>query len=245
MRYRCLALGLACIGSVCATGAIAADPQPLRAFERALDAVQEPFRVSASYARTGNTVLAVIEIEEAIAVFNQTIQPFAATPPDWFSADDGFAKSLTALRDSLIAMQEAGSEGNAEKMVARAETYRAAVTALHLRSGLYTFRDCAFDLTATMDTIWDYRDDPQTLVQPDMRARVATAAGALAATVRRCDGLASDAARAEPSYARLMGGMIESLIPLDESIAAGDFPRFLNVIREQRSLERLIFFNFG
>lgn len=240
-----------CVVSLSISAAVASDsrsgssPWSFKRFDDAIEHVQQSMRVAASYGRTGNIVMAGIEAENALDRMTAEVMPLREAPPGWFAEDGRFASTLEGLSGILEEMVTAGAQEDGKTLWSLGQTYRAAVSDLYTRNGLYRIRDCFHDLTLAMDGIWHYRHNQPNFDDPATRAHVGIAAGKLAAAVQRCDGMAALEQKDNPAYARLMGGFLGSLEPLEASIAEGDLGRFINVIREQRSFERLLFLNFG
>jgi len=217
----------------------------LQAFNAAVAAAYQPMQIAAGYLRTGNSMPASLELESALAAWGKRVAPFADAPPPIFAADAAFAQDIRDLGAALAKAEDAARTGDAPAGRAATIAVRAGLSALRQRNGIYLFPDCVLALSRAMDGLWVYRDSPPDF---EVRAQVVDAArlvGVLGDTVARCDRLADAGLRARPKYQRLMGDMRASLEPLRDSVADGDLVRFINVLREQRSLERLIAMELG
>lgn len=231
--------------SVMVLTAVPASAQTLAGFNKAVATAYAPVRTAAGYLRTGNTMPASLELDAAAAAWRRDVAPLAGAPPPLFAADPAFADSLSALETTLRAALAAATRDDAAASAAAVATFRADLSALRRRNGVYLLPDCVLDLSAAMDVLWHWRHHRPDFDDRASLSDLAQAVGALAATADRCESLAGDTERADPAYGRLMGGLIASLVPLRQAIRDGDHGRFLNLLREQRSLERLIAMQFG
>lgn len=214
-------------------------------FNSAVSEAYAPFRIAAAYLRTGNPMPAAIELDAAREAWGKRVMPFADTPPDIFSDDPDFSRSLAALGEHLEKAYAAADSGIPENGMEPVRAFRQELSDVRVRNGFYILADCLLDLSAAMDAVWVYRHEPPNFEDRAAATSIALEVGALSAVTDRCDRLARPTDRADPKYERLMGGMLKSLIPLKESIADGDTVRMINVLREQRSLERLLAMEFG
>jgi hypothetical protein len=242
-RFPLLVLAVACLAIQPA--AARQDAPSLAGFNRAVAAAYAPARIAMGYLRTGNVMPAGIELERSVSAWRERVAPFADRPPELFADLPEFAGALGALGRQLEETLTAADAGEAEAAYEAVSDFRTGLSDLRAAAGLYLFPDCVLDLSRAMDALYRYRHAP-----PDFQARAAVAevgtrTGILGDTIRRCDRLAAPEKRADEKYRRLVGGLIESLEPLAAAIRDADSVRFINVLREQRSLERLIAMELG
>lgn len=217
----------------------------LVAFNGAVDRSYGHFRVAAAYLRTGNAALASLELEDAEAAWRVDVLPFADNVPPVFDGDPAFADDLSAIHSRLTEMLREANAGGTDSAYARSADVRAALSGLYRRNGFFRLSDCLWDLTQAMDDLWTYRHEP-----PDMNDRTAVIElseriGAFDWIVNLCVALAPETTRGDDRFQRLTESLMGSIVAVRDAARDGDAARLISVLREQRSIERLLVMNFG
>jgi hypothetical protein len=217
----------------------------LRHFNEAVAQAYDHYRGAVFYLRTGNAAVASIELDEAAALWRDTVLPFAARPPDAFADDPGFAAAITDLGGRLEqgAAQAAGGEIEAARD--RLLPFRDGLAALRARSGIVVFSDHVDAANAAMDRLWVFRHEPPDW---DDAAQVEALRAAVAVTVYaygRCRDAAPVEVADTPEFQRLVTGALASLERLEPAIAARDTTAVVNTLREVRSFDQLLWLHFG
>jgi hypothetical protein len=145
------------------------------------------------------------------------------------------------LADSLKAADR-GDDEVASRLLGSAA---APLAAWRRTKQIRLFSDCIEEIAVAWQELEPYRRATPDLGDGAVAARVASAAGAVTATVSRCDGEAGEGLRGEPEFRRLIDGMLGSLRQLPDAIAARDGALLHRLLIEQRSFEQLLEFRFG
>ena len=107
---------------------------------------------------------------------------------------------------------------------------------LRRRNGVYLLQDCLADFSGAMDALWVYRHDMPDLEQRESQVELIS---------RRCEAMASGDLRQDPEFRRLFDLFYDGMGTIRNAVLERSPARVVNVLREWRSAQRLIFFRFG
>ncbi|MEZ5935314.1 MAG: hypothetical protein R3F54_25985 [Alphaproteobacteria bacterium] len=214
-------------------------------FHRQVADAYAPYRSAMFYLRTGNPGVASLELGAAAKQWQAVAERFGDQTPDAFSEDPAFADSLTAIskafEDGAAALQKEDAEAATEAL----EPIRSELAALRRRNGLRTFSDCIDDMNAAMDRLWVLRDAPPDFDDPAAVNQAKRAAAVTLFLYQRCHDQASDQQKAEEEFQRLFDGSLASLPLVFEALDQKNEGLLVNLLRELRSFDRMIWLQFG
>ena len=204
---------------------------PLRAsaselgeFHSAVAGVFEPYRAARSYLRTESNDVAAFELEAMLAAWSALNERIGA---------DGKA-ALEAI--------DAGNPADARALL---EPLHGLMSDLRRRNGLYLLPDCLMDFSGAMDELWVFRHEMPDLSEVESKIKVLSRAAVVEYEAKRCEAMASGSLRADPEFRRLFDIFHEGIAPIRRGVIEESPARIINVLRELRSAQRLIFLRFG
>ena len=225
---------------------------PLRAsaselgeFHSAVAGVFEPYRAARSYLRTESNDAAAFELEAMLAAWSALNERFGETPPDALSDDAQYAPVIARIGADGKAALEAIDAGNPADARALLEPLHGLMSDLRRRNGLYLLPDCLMDFSGAMDELWVFRHEMPDLSEVESKIKVLSRAAVVEYEAKRCEAMASGSLRADPEFRRLFDIFHEGIAPIRRGVIEESPARIINVLRELRSAQRLIFLRFG
>ena len=116
---------------------------------------------------------------------------------------------------------------------------------LRRRNGVYLLQDCLADFSGAMDALWVYRHDMPDLEQRESQVELISRIAVVEHEARRCEAMASGDLRQDPEFRRLFDLFYDGMGTIRNAVLERSPARVVNVLREWRSAQRLIFFRFG
>ena len=217
----------------------------LKSFNQQVADAYAPYRSAMFYLRTGNPGVALLELEAASERWKSVVDQFGKTAPDAFVDDPDFAASLKAIGASF----EAGLkslEGDDQKTATDAlRTIRTNLSDLRRRNSIRTYSDCIDDMNASMDRLWAFRHEPPAFDQVEQVNAVKREAAITGFLYRRCYETAPSTFRDDESFKRMFEGSLVSLPLIFDALDDGNEGMLINILRELRSFDRMIWLHFG
>lgn len=212
-------------------------------FVELLKQAQRLARSASGYAQTENVDLAAVELERAHQLWAEIRARTAAGAPEPF-ADRSFAALVAQTEQSFslaLARLEAGDGGAAHDLL---EQTIAAVARARQDRGITFWADCVDEMNAAMDRLWRWRVPVQAAGEGsglrDVRAILDDTA-VVRYLYERCRDRAPEAVR-DDTFRRLFDGAIASLQRIAAALEAGETERFISLLRELRSYDRMLRF---
>ncbi len=233
MLARWLALAIV----VLAAGATSAQ-EFTPALRTLFDGFESHRRVALGYLRTDNTDLAAVELERLVERWRNDLRGIGATER---SLQRSIADAEEHIEDSRSALEK----GDADKAFAQLENATRPLKEWRDAVGIRLFSDCIGELSQTYERLDMHRVKTPDLGHAEIREAILKAAGETETAVRRCDGEAAASRKSDPSFRRLIDGMLGSLRQMRDAIAQNDSGYLHRLLIEQRSFERLLSFRFG
>lgn len=182
------------------------------------------------------------EIERSAEAWRTDVLPYADSPPAAFAHDPRFGDTLEKIGEAL---GRAGAADGAEATLDALSGIPATLAELRARNHVVVFADHVREANRAMDKLYAYRhreiDFSDQAVVDDLRARLAVAAY----TWRECDAAAPPDIASDPAFRRMIDGTLDSLDRMWAAIAAGEQRTVINILREVRSFDRLLWLRHG
>jgi hypothetical protein len=212
------------------------------------DAVAKAFthyRGALFYLRRGNADPAGFELELFKDAWGEIEKKWAATPPDAFAGDPQWNPTfpkIEAIVDAGFGVMDKDGPKAAREAI---KPIRALLSSLRRRNGVYTYSDCIDELNAQMKKVWPYRRNP-----PDFRNlaevnKVKMEASVYEYLLKKCRKQASDKLQKSVEFNRMFDAAANSVQMLWDATDKKQRRRFINILRELRPFDRLIFLRFG
>lgn len=225
--------------------ATAASADPLAEFNAKVSASYGGYRAAMNYLRTGNPGLASLELGMAADDWQAVERAYKSSPPPAFANDNEFADTLADIGKALNSGLSSAADGNMKAAEKVLQPVRGMLYDLRKRNGVRVYADCITDLNIVMDRLYVFRRPAPELSNPDIRATIITDAGEYQKLVSSCRAMAPPPLHSNIEFVRLFDGAEASVALLTPAIEARDSQAVVNVLRELRSLDRILFFRFG
>ena len=217
----------------------------LTAFNEQVASAYAPYRSAMFYLRTGNPGVAALDLDAASDAWQSVVDRFGEAPPDAFAGDQSFGDTLSTVQTSLEQGLGLLDGGDVEEATAALAPIRDELAALRRRNGIRVYSDCVDEMNAAMDRLWTYRDAPPAFDQADQVNAVKRDAAVTDYLYRRCYESAPEALREDESFQRLFEGSLTSLPLIYDALDQGNEAMLINILREIRSFDRMIWLQFG
>ncbi len=217
----------------------------LDAFHAAVEGVNRPYTSALFYLRTGNTGLASFDLMAARSRWQKLLEQFQDSPPIPLNNDANWNSSLAAIASAFekgIAQADAGEVKAAQETLL---LIRTTLYDLRNRNGLRVLADCIFELNKQMDALYEYRHAPPDLERAEIRMRVTEMGAAYAQLVSACRQLAPQELRQNTDFQSLFDGTLKSINSIVRPVETKDQRGVINVLRELKSFDRLLWLRWG
>ena len=223
----------------------AAGASELSRFNAAVAEAFAHYRGALFYLRTENPAVAEFELQDAVALWSEKVMSFQEAIPDAFANDPTWAATLDQVEQGLRQGQDLARQSDIAAAEAALQPLQAAMADLRARNDVRVFSDCIDEANTAMDALWAYRHNPPDFADSDavndLRAKTAVTAYLYA----RCQRTAPPEIAETPEFARIMEGSLLSLDRMWPAIDAGNTEVVINILRELRSFDRMLWLQFG
>ncbi len=223
----------------------AASANELARFNAAVAEAMTHYRGALFYLRTENPAVAEFELQDAVALWTEKVMPFREAAPDAFADDPTWAETLDQVSEGLRQGQDLARESDIAAAEAALQPLQIAMSDLRARNGVRVFADCIDEANAAMEALWVFRHNPPDFADSeavnDLRAKTAVTAYLYA----RCQETAPPEIAEAPEFQRIMEGSLLSLTRMWPAIDEGNTEAVINILRELRSFDRMLWLQFG
>jgi hypothetical protein len=228
--------------------ALAAGPaaaSELSEFNAAVDAAMDHRRAAQFYLHTGNPMVADLELEGARERWAEVRARWEDQGPAVFDEVADWPAELQAVAQALERAAQAAAEGNAEAAAEALEPIGPRLAELRAEAGVFVFADLVAEANAAMAALWTYRrqeiDWADTGQVDDLRAKTAVTTY----LYEKLRAAAGEEVSADPEFARLVDGTLNGLGLMWGAIEREDQTTVINILREIRSFDDLLWLRFG
>ncbi|WNJ98898.1 hypothetical protein L2D14_13580 [Thalassospiraceae bacterium LMO-JJ14] len=215
------------------------------AFHDALSEAYGGYRAATSYLRTENPGLASLEIAGALDVWRDIVQTYAGSPPPAYAKDSSFRDTLSGIGKVLEAALAAAEEGDTKAAAKYLTPVRDTLYDLRKRNGVRLYADCITELNRAVEPLYKHRHLTPELGIPKVREQITGESRTYETLLLDCRGMAPKKYTEDPEFIRLFDGTTDSIRSMYPAIKSEDPVRVINVLRELRSFDRIIYFRFG
>ncbi len=233
-------VALVTIASYCSAWA---DSQ--EAFDTDVSKAYAAYRSAANYLRTGNPGIASLELSDAVDAWQYLEQKYASSPPEPYTTDDKFNATLGLVKKALIEGLAQAEDGDPKASLRTITPIREMIYDLRKRNGIRLYADCVTELNRAMEPIYVHRKIAPDLTDKAVKAQITDESQLYLSLLTDCQALAPEAYQKNSEFKHLFNGTMDSIQSMFPAIESGDPTRVVNVIRELRSFDRIIYFKFG
>ena len=214
-------------------------------FQAVYDDTYAHYREAVFHARTGNTPVAALALDDFVVKWSALVGQFGDNPPAEYAGDGAWKDTLqvilTSAEEGLDALDADDPETAREKI----NPIRAMLGDLRRRNNIVSWSDNVDALSAAMEVLARYRKEVRDLEDSEAVAMVREQGAVVEAMFEKCRVEAVPEIAADPEFKRLVDGAAESMAKLWEALETKD-SRLLRIgIGELRSYERILFLRFG
>lgn len=215
------------------------------AFNKAVSEAYAGYRAATSYLRTGNAGLASLELASALESWGSVVLTNSDQPPRPYMDDPKFVPTLTAINKTLETALKQAEDGDAATALKTLEPVRDQIYDLRTRNGVRLYADCITELNRAVEPLYKHRHDAPDLGNIRIRRQVTEESKTYEKLLKECRAMAPEKYTGDPEFKRLFDGTLDSIQSMYPAIESQDPGRVINVLRELRSFDRIIYFRFG
>ncbi len=217
----------------------------LAEFNARIEQVNQPYKSALFYLRTGNAGVASLELAQAAQNWKALAEHYGDTPPDPFGDDPAWTETAGAIAAAFEKGAGLATEGDSKAAQAALSPVRDHLHKLRRRNGVRVLADCIYDLNAQMEVLYHYRHNPPDLKKLPERNAAKTASAIYAHILEGCRAMASKELRKDENFNSIFGSATASAAKLFDPIDAQDQTGFVNLLRELKSFDVIIFLRWG
>ncbi len=214
-------------------------------FNAKVSAAYGGYRAAMTYLRTGNPGLASLELGAAVDAWQAVEATYTSDPPAAFTKDGSFAETLSNVGTALNRGLDNAASGDIRAAQKAISPIRDMLYTLRQRNGVRVYADCITDMNTVMDRLYVFRRPAPELGNADIRDAIAADAHAYQKLISTCRAMAPNAIQNDVEFVRLFDGAADSVGSLMPALENRDSVAVVNVLRELRSFDRILFFRFG
>lgn len=215
------------------------------AFNKAVSEAYAGYRAATSYLRTGNAGLASLELASALESWGSVVLTNSDSPPKPYMNDPKFVPTLSSINKTLEVALKQAEDGDAEGALKTLGPVRDQIYDLRTRNGVRLYADCITELNRAVEPLYERRHNPPDLSSVYIRQQVTEESETYEKLLKDCRAMAPEEYAGDPEFKRLFDGTLESIQSMYPAIDSQDPGRVVNVLRELRSFDRIIYFRFG
>ncbi len=166
-------------------------------------------------------------------------------PPDSFSSDPQWVATFGEVTNIVDRGFDALDKNGPEAARKTLRPIRDLLSALRRRNGVYVFSDCIDELNMQMKKIWPYRHNPPDFNDLAQVNKVKHKAAVYEYILLKCRKDAPADYKKRDEFNRMFDAAQKSVQTLWDATDKKQRRRFINILRELRPLDRLIFLRFG
>lgn len=203
------------------------------------------YRQAMFYLHTGNPAVAGFDLGQMQEKWAAVIDTHAGDPPSPFAGDPELGPSLSAIALAIDSGLGHVAAGDAEAGREALAPVRAMLSDLRRRNRLYILSDCIDEFSAAADALWRFRQAPPDFADAGAVNDLRRSAAIVEFQLRRCRALAEPAHGSGEEFRALFDGAAQSAQSLWPAIDAADEQRVINILREFRSFDQMIYLRYG
>ena len=226
------------------SGAVRADTNA-DAFDALVDEAQAGFRAALFYARTGNPALAGIELGQAQDAWDGIVSKYGSNPPKAYANDSRWTADLKEIAGRVAKGLELLDMEQGKAARKELAPVRDLVYGLRDRAERKGYSECVTDLNRQMDLLFKWRHDRPDFTKPGTADAVMAAVVKYRDILRRCRGLAGEKLKSAADFKRIYDGADISISSMPAAVDRKDALGVVNILRELRSFDRILYFKLG
>ena len=224
---------------------IGGNADEVSSFNEAIEQVSQPYKSALFYLNTGNAGVAGLELATAQSAWNNAVEKYGKAPPKPLSEDAHWPKTVQAVTSALETGVKLAAEGKSKPARTALLPIRKHLHQMRQRNGLRVMADCVYDLNGFMDVLFYWRRNPADFNDPAVRDKAVAASNNYINQLKLCRSEAPAKLEENPDFRSVMDGAARSAASLLKPIEAKQPDSFINVLRELKSFDVIIFVRWG
>lgn len=205
----------------------------------------EHYRQALFYLRTENPGIAVIELNSMAEKWRVLMDRFYNAPPDVFAQDTEWQRTLSSVVETISVATSVANKGVSAKARELLLPIRQTLAEMRARNGVTGFADCVNEMNAAMDALYVFRNSPPDFNNKEQIDSLRKKAAIARYVYGKCRMTAPSNYQTNQIFVRLMDDSLEALDEVWGVIPEKDATRLINILRELRSADQMIFLQFG
>ena len=217
----------------------------LSEFNNAVGKAYAHYRQATFYLGTRNAGIAALELTQMQILWRGITVRFAADPPEAFRNDSSWQETLVLIEEVIDHAIASATLGDVNGATAAIQPIRGILSQLRERNGVTVFSDCINEMNAAMDHLYYYRKNPPELADATVMGDFMKRLDDTSSVYARCYALAPVRLRSNEAFSRFMDSAGQAFRRIDDAILNNDQITLINILRELRSTDRMLFLQFG
>ena len=217
----------------------------MAAFHDAIDKVNQPYKSALFYLRTGNAGVAGLELFSAGTAWQKVVDQYAKSPPKALAADADWIKTVEDVSAAFQTGRKLAEDGQSKAAREALLPIRTHLHQMRQRNGLRVMADCVFDLNGYMDVLFHWRRNRADFNDPTVQEKAKAASHKYIEQLKLCRSEAPAKTQEDADFQSVMDGAAKSANSLLQPIEQKSPDAFINVLRELKSFDVIIFVRWG
>lgn len=203
------------------------------------------YREALFYLRTGNAGVAQFELEQWNSKWTSITELFSKAPPDVYSDDPTWYLTLSKIQQTSeqgLSLAQAGDLKSAQQTLIQ---IRGLLSELRRSNHVIIFSDHVDAANQAFEHLFEFRHHPPAFNNADQLDAFRHAVSVATHAYRQVNDHAPGAYATDAEFQRLMKQSLYSLSRLWIAIREENQLNLINILREMRSSDRMLFLRFG
>jgi tetratricopeptide (TPR) repeat protein len=214
-------------------------------FHEALMDATLPVKDGANYLRTGNVDFAALELEDAVAKWQDLSDEFGDPAPAPYNKDPAFAPSLATISGAVKKALTSIDAGAIDKAKETLAPLKQQILDIRKRVGIRLMADEIAQAQNIMAELWVFRHAAPDLTNVDVVKHVQRLSDAYGQMIEAIDDKATAELKKLGEYTRLIKDAQDALPQLQQAIQDQNGDEYIMILREIHAIERLLYLRFG
>ncbi len=216
-----------------------------RKFHTALADAYPHYRETLFYLRTGNSDVALVELQKWTEKWQDITVDHGPRPPDVYADDTTWKATLTKIFDLSTSGLSQARTGRVKRAVDDLKDIRWILSKLRRRNHVVIFSDHVDRANQLFDRLFVFRHAPPEFANQKQVDHFRAAVSYATLAYQLVMDNAPTAYRDDPEFQRLMKQSFHSFDRLWVAINARNRLNLINILREMRSSDRMLYLRFG
>ncbi|NNF78024.1 MAG: hypothetical protein HKN05_08350 [Rhizobiales bacterium] len=217
----------------------------ISSFHDAIEKVNQPYKSALFYLRTDNAGVAGLELSLAEAAWKGVVQQYGKKPPKPLADDASWPQTVQEVSKAIDSGVKLAAKGESKPARTALLPVREHLYQMRKRNGLRVMADCVYDLNAAMDVLFYWRRNLADFTDPSVQRKAKAASHHYINQLKLCRSEAPEKLEADPDFKSVMDGAAKSAASLLKPIEEKRPDSFINVLRELKSFDVIIFVRWG